>query len=150
MVACTPSGPTSSTADRVASSRMDEPALNEILRALGDYCGSTDNNLHKFHGDFDGYRKYIKQTLSGDDVTYDRERGILTMSSPERTDCFCPLIGIRYNTPKVVCNCSLGWQQHTWEAILGKPVKVELVESVLRGGKRCVFKIHVQEQPGGS
>jgi predicted hydrocarbon binding protein len=46
----------------------------------------------------------------------------------------------------VACNCSLGWQKHTWETLLQKKVKVELTESVLRGGKRCVFKIHIVEQ----
>ena len=127
----------------ILAGRMDEPALNEILRNLGNYCGSTDNRLQKFRGDFDGYQKYLKQTSSGDEVTYDREKSIITLTGPERSDCWCPLISVRYNTPKVACNCSLGWQQHTWESVLGKPVKVELVESVLRGGKRCVFKIHV-------
>ena len=65
------------------------------------------------------------------------------MSSPERTDCFCPLISVAQNTPPVACQCSLGWQQHTWETLLQKKVRVELKESVLRGGKRCVFEIRV-------
>jgi predicted hydrocarbon binding protein len=64
------------------------------------------------------------------------------MVSPERTECWCPLNCAK--TPNVVCNCSLGWQQHTWETLLQKKVKVELKESVLRGGKRCVFEIRVQ------
>jgi hypothetical protein len=38
----------------------------------------------------------------------------------------------------------LGWQQHTWETLLQKKVTVELKESVLRGGKRCIFEIRVQ------
>lgn len=127
----------------ILAARMDEPALNEILRNLGNYCGSTDNKLQKFRGDFDGYRKYLNQSPSGDNVTYDRERGIVTVMGPERNDCWCPLISLRTRTPKVACNCSLGWHQRTWETIFGQPVKVELVESVLRGGKRCIFKIRV-------
>jgi len=126
------------------SSRMDEKTLNETLHELGAYCSSLgDERIKKFRGDFDGFCKAVKQSLSGDNVTYDREKGVITMASDERTDCFCPLIGFSYNTPKVACNCSLGWQQHTWETLLQKKVKVELKESVLRGGKRCVFEIHV-------
>ena len=34
--------------------------------------------------------------------------------------------------------------KQTYETILGRKVDVELTESVLRGSKRCVFKIHVQ------
>jgi hypothetical protein len=133
----------------ILGGRMDEPALNEILRNLGNYCSGTDNRLQKFRGDFDGYQKYLNQSPSGDQVTFDRKQGVITMTGPERNDCWCPLISLRTNTPKVACNCSLGWQQHTWETVLGKPVKVELVESVLHGGKRCIFKIHVLEQLAG-
>lgn len=55
-------------------------------------------------------------------------------------------MGLLENTPKVVCNCSLGWQKRTWETVLGKKVDVELVESVLRGGKRCVFRVRVSDE----
>jgi len=130
----------------ILSGRMDEKALTEILHDLGNYCSSTDSRLQTYRGDFDGYRKHIKQTASGDDVTYDRKQGIITMTSAERTDCFCPLISVQNQTPKIVCNCSLGWQQQTWETVLGKKVQVELKESVLRGGKRCVFQIHVSDE----
>jgi predicted ArsR family transcriptional regulator len=131
----------------ILSTRMDEKTLNETLHDLGGFCSSTDKKLETYREDFDGYREHIKQTVSGDDVAYDRETGVITMTSPERADCFCPLISVHNQTPKVVCNCSLGWQQKTWEMVLGKKVQVELVESVLRGGKRCVFKIHVDTKP---
>jgi hypothetical protein len=83
--------------------------------------------------------------VSGDTVTYDREKRILTMASDERAACFCPFYGA--GGPGVACNCSLGWQQHTWETFFQKKVTVELKESVLRGGKRCVFEIHVSDVP---
>jgi hypothetical protein len=67
------------------------------------------------------------------------------MASEERTTCFCPFYGA--NGPGIACNCSLGWQQHTWETFFRKKVTVDLKESVLRGGKRCVFEIHVSDVP---
>lgn len=130
---------------RILSSRLDEKSMTEILHDEGAYCASLwDQTIVQHRGDFDGFCKLIKQGSSGDDVTWDREKGVITMTSPERTDCFCPLNSRQQNTPPVVCNCSLGWQQHTWETLLQKKVRVELKESVLRGGKRCVFEIHVQ------
>ena len=130
----------------ILSRKMDEKTLNETLHELGTYCSSLgDEWTVKFRGDFDGFCKAVKQGLSGDTVTFDREKGVITMDSGERSDCFCPLIGCLYNTPKVACNCSLGWQQHTWETLLQQKVNVELKESVLRGGKRCVFKIHLSD-----
>lgn len=129
---------------RILSGRMDEKSLNEILHDVGAYCsGLGDQTLVQHRGDFDGFCNLIKRGVSGDDVTWDREKGVITMTSPERSDCFCPLNSRHQNTPPAVCNCSLGWQQHTWETLLQKKVRVELKESVLRGGKRCVFEIHV-------
>ncbi len=126
----------------ILSQKMDEKTLNETLVGLGTYCSALgDDWIKKFNGDFDAFAKSIRDSKSGDNVTYDREKGIVTMASDERSECFCPFNSA--NTPKVVCNCSLGWQQHTWETFFQKKVKVELKESVLRGGKKCVFEIRV-------
>jgi hypothetical protein len=126
----------------ILSTRMDEKTLNDTLLDLGCYCSTTDQKLESYRGNFDGYLEHLQQSPSGDTVSYDREKGVITMTSPERTECFCPLNSSQ--TPKVVCNCSLGWQKQTWETVLQKSVTVELKESVLRGGKRCVFQIQIQ------
>jgi predicted ArsR family transcriptional regulator len=130
------------------SNKMGEDELIEILHAQGSYCSSLGNwALEKYRGDVDGYSAFVRKTSSADIITYDREKGVITMTTDERAECFCPLNGAAYKTPGVVCNCSLGWQQHTWETILQKKVRVELKESVLRGGKRCTFEIHVLDEP---
>jgi hypothetical protein len=127
----------------ILSTKMDPKALDGVLHELGAYCSSSDPRLTQYRGDLEGYCAHLKQTASGDDVAVDRERNIITVTSPERTDCFCPWISVEHQTPAVVCNCSLGWQQATWETVTGKRVQVELKESVLRGGKRCVFEVRV-------
>ena len=132
----------------VLSGRMDEKTLNAVLFDLGAYCcsSSSDEFLKKYCGDLEGFRQAAKQVGAKDDFTYDREKGVITMVSEDRTDCFCQLISRLAGTPKVACNCSLGFQQHMWETLLQKKVKVELKESVLLGGKRCVFEIRVLDQ----
>jgi hypothetical protein len=127
----------------ILSNTLDEESLSAVLRELGTYCSSTDPRLEQFRGDLEGYRAHIKQTASGDDVAFDPDRNVITVTSPERADCFCPLVGVQDQTPPVACNCSLGWHQGTWETVTGKKVQVELKESVLRGGKRCVFQVQV-------
>ena len=131
---------------QILSARMSKPELSATLGDLGAYCSSRwEQTIVKYRDDFDGLCKLIKHGASGDDVTWDREKGVITMTSPERTDCFCPLISVRQQTPPVVCDCSLGWQKHTWETFLQRPVTVELKEAVLRGGKRCIFEIRIQK-----
>jgi hypothetical protein len=56
--------------------------------------------------------------------------------------CSCPLVKPGA-TPPEFCDCTLGWQKETYSAILGKPVEVEIEESILRGGSRCVFRTRV-------
>ncbi len=41
------------------------------------------------------------------------------------------------------CYCGAGWCQRIWEDILGRPVKIEIVESVLQGGDVCKFAVHI-------
>ena len=131
----------------ILSDKMGEGELDEILRAQGAYCsGQLSSMLEKYRGDVDGFGKFIKNSASGDFVTYDREKGVITMTTGERPECFCPLNSVAVKTPGVVCNCSLGWQKNTWETLLQKKVRVELKEAVLRGGKHCTFEIRILDQ----
>lgn len=56
--------------------------------------------------------------------------------------CLCPILE---DAPKDIsstfCLCSVGYVQEIFERQIGKPVRVELTDSVLRGGKGCNFKV---------
>jgi hypothetical protein len=129
----------------ILGTTVSPETLNDILRLLGRHCASTYPLIQEHRGDVDGFITEFKKRAN-EDIQYDREKGIVTVVGPERGDCFCPLVD-RKHTPVSVCNCSLGWQQFTYEALLGKKVTVELKESVVRGGKRCVFEIRVLPLP---
>ncbi len=132
----------------ILSRRMGEDALKDVLRELGACCASFDDeSTRKYRGDLDGFARYLQGDVSGGLVTYDRRKNVLTMAGAERTDCFCPFLGA--DAPGLACNCSLGWQKHTWETFFQKKVTVTLKESVLRGGKRCVCEIQVSDVPSG-
>ncbi|MFX1507397.1 MAG: hypothetical protein ACFFDC_15045 [Promethearchaeota archaeon] len=45
----------------------------------------------------------------------------------------------------VFCNCSGGYYKNFWEAVLDQPVKVELLESVLKGDSVCKFALHLPQ-----
>jgi hypothetical protein len=130
----------------ILSEKMDGRTLDAVLHELGAYCSSTDPRLAQYRGNLEGYCSHLKQTASGDEVVVDRQRRTITVTSPVRSDCFCPWISGEAHTPSVVCNCSLGWHQATWETVTGGPVQVELKESVLRGGKRCVFEVQMLQE----
>jgi predicted hydrocarbon binding protein len=41
------------------------------------------------------------------------------------------------------CYCGAGWYKQLWEGILGQPVRIEVLKSVLQGDDRCTFAIHL-------
>ena len=124
---------------------VSDADLSGILRQLGAYCASLSSMrplIQKHRGDVEGFAAELKK--SNVDITYDREKGILTVTGPETTECFCPFVDKKLTSAKA-CDCSLGNQEDAYGTLLGKKVRAEVKESVLRGGKRCAFQIRVLE-----
>ncbi|HBF35650.1 TPA: hypothetical protein DDW35_13895, partial [Candidatus Sumerlaeota bacterium] len=72
---------------------------------------------------------------------YDEKNKVITIVD-RATTCNCPAVQ-KTAMPGAYCQCSLGWQKYAYSTIVGKPVDVVVVESILRGGKRCAFKITI-------
>ncbi len=64
-------------------------------------------------------------------------------ASPEGV-CLCPMVESKpAGLSRTYCQCSVGYVKEMHEQKFGRPVTVELLDSVLYGGKRCTFKITV-------
>jgi hypothetical protein len=65
------------------------------------------------------------------------------------TYCHCPWARAALKTHEGVsplfCYCSVSWDKQLWEGILEKPVKVEIVKSLLKGDTRCVHFFHLPQ-----
>ena len=46
------------------------------------------------------------------------------------------------------CFCGSGWYDQLWEGILGRPVDVEVLQSILKGDDCCTFAIHLPGNDG--
>ena len=60
--------------------------------------------------------------------------------------CLCQ-IGVKETVEpisKTYCSCSLGWMKSLFKTILDMPFKVELVDSIVGGGKTCHFVINLE------
>ena len=126
----------------ILSGKLSDEELSQTLQELGAYCAGTGKDFYeKYRGNIDAYVSEFKQ-MTGDDIDYDREKGLITITGAERNECFCPLVD-KALTPKKACDCSQGWQETIYETILEKKVRAELKESILYGNKRCVFQIHI-------
>ena len=122
-------------------SHLDDAKRREILEQLGRNCAKSLGWGERYKGNPEGFFKFLNQKL-GETCTYDKEKGVIDVVTRER-DCDCKLVNSKL-TPAYFCHCSMGWQKHMYETILGKAVDTELKESVLQGSKRCVFQICIK------
>lgn len=65
--------------------------------------------------------------------------------------CHCPWVrhAIKNGNLRldpVFCNCSGGFSKKPWELIFGQTLKVEVLESALKGDFRCRFAVHLPER----
>ena len=123
----------------VMGEQLDDAARGRILQGLGNQCSQDYGPFfNKYRGDLQGFLAKIK-TAWVERTEYDEKTGILrTIGKP--APCACPLVKAG-RTPVEFCECSRGWTQAAFSTVLGKPVTVEIEESVLRGGTRCSFRI---------
>ena len=58
--------------------------------------------------------------------------------------CYCPAANYRPAKPKDVhCECTRATHQTIFETALGRPFKVDIVETLRRGGKTCHFVVNL-------
>jgi len=61
--------------------------------------------------------------------------------------CHCPrvrdAVGEEPQLPQTYCYCGAGFYKAIWEIILGEPVQVDVLESVMAGGDVCKIAIHL-------
>lgn len=123
---------------------LDEATRKRIFDSLGRECARQfrSSTFDKYKGDLPGFLKYVQ----GPDgwavkTEYDEKAGIIRVFD-RGPHCSCPLVkeGL---TSGAQCDCTLGWQRETYSAILGRPVDAVLEESILRGDKRCVYRMTV-------
>ena len=69
-----------------------------------------------------------------------------TDAEKRRAYCFCPLIRDHLEDggmSDTFCYCSSGWERRQWEGVIGQTVRVEVVQSLLRGDDCCRFAIQL-------
>ena len=113
-------------------------ACAEILEKTGRECARLGQLGVRFKGDPEGYFATANKSW-GTEFAWDREKGVVTVAVAEG-ECGCPLVDPK-RTPPLWCNCSVGYQKESFEAIFGRPVQARLKESKLSGAKRCVFEV---------
>lgn len=121
---------------------LPQDERKQILHSLGGRCADTYRNtlIDRYKGNIEGFLEEGCRTWMAE-AAYDKANGTIRIVD-KGPSCSCPLVKVG-TTPASFCDCTLGWQEQTYSEILGRRVKANLEESILRGGKRCVYRITV-------
>jgi predicted hydrocarbon binding protein len=116
--------------------QFDRPARVALMESCGRSCAR---------------RGAVKMAAGGVDKLIEALAGHLGKENARRegetvhltyTKCYCPLVGDGPpRLPDTWCECSRGWVLEVFSAAAGKPVQVELLESIKRGGQQCRFVV---------
>ncbi len=137
---------------RVLDERLDEKARCGLMEANGRACavgayGPPDPTAYVGLDDFvAGLARHVGQENARreGDVVYFSYQGNPAGLRIADGYCLCPLVedGPADLSP-TYCHCSVGYVAYMFERNIGRPVRVELLESLRGGGKACRFAVHV-------
>jgi effector-binding domain-containing protein len=167
----TPHSPASERSDWViaAIERLDKLADEDQKYAVISKCAHDRplEDIHRFKEIFQDSQD-IDRVLEvyGEDLPWlekpYREGMILNTSKPPanreaydkaqtqeeliRAACFCPIVQAALEKmPRAFCYCGAGWAEQLWSEVVGQSVKVDIVETLVDGGKLCKFAVHLPE-----
>ncbi len=127
---------------------MDRTLDEKSRVGLIEGCGRGCFNRHKFKrdiaakgkGDLDALMEAYRQNF---EVWRDGDEFHIRYGAVS-DHCYCPVAqNIPAKPQDVHCECTKATHQMIFEAALDRPFKVDIVESLRRGGKTCHFVVHL-------
>ncbi len=132
------------------------PHRIQTLRAEYQKSGDIDELLQIMRADRTlGDLSWYEQPVRRGNVVYVTKDPVHPKAYAKATDklekrswyCHCSLMRDLIRSGETVsgtyCHCGAGWYHQLWEGILGEPVRIDIVESVLQGDDLCAFAIHL-------
>lgn len=119
------------------------------IRANGVFIPRAKARRKKFATEDDYLAAEVRKPLAG--TRLERRGNILfhtyaprSFNPPRR--CYCPLVAALPENEVIsptYCECSSAFLKAYWEAALGRPLKVEVLETALTGADQCRFRIEL-------
>jgi hypothetical protein len=127
---------------------MDEQLPREVRVKLIEGCGRACFQRHAFKrqiaeqgkGDVEKLVAAYKRNFE----VWREDQAVHVRYGEVSKACYCPAAKARSpRADDLHCECTRMTHQSIFETALGRPVKVEVVESLRRGGKTCHFLAHL-------
>jgi hypothetical protein len=127
---------------------MNKVLDRETMVKVIEGCGRGCYNRHKFKqdiaeqgkGDLDNLLKAYEKNFE----IWKEDNTVHIRYGKVSKGCYCP--AAKYRPPvqnDIHCECTRTTHQTIFETALGKPFKVDILETVRRGGVTCHFAVHL-------
>jgi predicted hydrocarbon binding protein len=138
-------------------SSVNQVICNEIMESCGRNCASINKRViestKKRRREFKDIETFLEaevnKPMKGTRLHLDGNilyQYYTPQSFTPQMRCYCSLLRGLPKDAEVsltYCHCSKAFIQKLWESVLEKPVKVELLQSVVSGDSECKFAIHL-------
>jgi hypothetical protein len=132
-----------------ALAALDAPEAREVLgRASAAHYEDLgmDATLVRFRGDLPAFLAFLRSEWDWI-VDHDAASGVV-LANENKDRCVCPLVPEEHpDGLGALCHCSEGFAERMFSTVTGGPVHAEVVESILRGGSRCRYRIDLTPAP---
>ena len=124
---------------------FDEPTKIKLMSGCGrgcfhrfqfkqDIAAKGKGNVDKL---IDAYKANFEVWRDGDTVH-------IRYGEINKNGCYCPAAKYRPGKPHDIhCYCTRATHQTIWETALGKPVQIDILQTVRRGDPTCHFLVHL-------
>jgi hypothetical protein len=138
----------------VMDQTLDAASRTKLMMANGRTCYRDwirDSKQETRQVDFATWAERAAKAVNRDDLKVEGNVIYFQYQSSAETDqaspegvCLCPMVESKpAGLSPTYCLCSVGYVKEMHELRFGRKVEVELLDSVIRGGKRCKFKVTV-------
>lgn len=124
---------------------LDEPTRIRLMAACGRGCFLRHSFKQELAAQGQGNLENLIAALQNNFEAWQADDGVHIRYGETSAHCYCPVLPERAGAPdELHCHCTRATHQTIFETALGRPVQVEILESLRRGGKTCHFLARVQ------
>ncbi len=124
---------------------VDQTELRRIIKmSAGVHYDQLkmDDLLSGYTGKLREFINFLEKEWSWK-VNYDEAAGVIT-ADENKSYCVCPVLkGTPAGSP-AICYCSEGFAELMFSKVAGTAVSAEVISSVRRGDKTCIYRINLQ------
>ena len=99
-----------------------------------------EEQIRDLKGNLPGFIDFLRRKM--DWIVEHDESARTIIANENKPDCVCPLYREGLLSSPALCECSRGFAEEMFKYVIGTKVEASVVESVLRKGTHCIYKIN--------